>query len=373
MAIENYKVCTRCVMDSSDPTISFREDGTCNYCNDILNRIDHEYLPNEKGRKLWHNYVSEIKTANKNKKYDCIVGISGGLDSTYVLYMGYQAGLRMLAIHIDDGFDTDIAKKNIASICDSTNTKLHIISPDREQYADITLAFMKASVPNICVPQDNLLWYELIQIVKKTDVHYFLSGTNFAMESILQRGNTHNCYDTKHIMAIHQQFGTKPVDKLHFVSFFDKYIYAKYFMKYKSISPLNLIDYKLENVLRELKNFCGYEYYGGKHYESILTRFMQCYYLPVKFQVDKRKSHFSSLIMSGQMAREDALAKLANSPYVSQELLMQDFDSLLSYFKIHRAALESILTLPPKQHSDYTTSYINAFAPIARKFRGYLG
>lgn len=374
MSEKAIQVCTRCVMDNeSDATISFLEDGTCNYCNDVLSRCSQEYFPNEEGKRQLDSIMERIKQDGKTKEYDCMVGVSGGVDSSYILYLGYQYGLRMLAVHIDDGLDTKVAKKNIESLCEKTKTKLLSISPDREQYADILLAFFKAAVPSIPIPQDNLLLAALHETAKKYKITYSLSGGNFALESILQRGCSLNACDLKHIRAIHRRFGTKPIDRLSFTSMLRFYIGQRYFSPVKKIYPLNYLDYNLERVLEELKEFCGYNYYGGKHYESVLTRFVQCYYLPQKYRFDKRKSHFSSMILSDQMTRDEALQRLSQPPYTSEELFREDFTFLANYFHISEAEFKKILALPPKQHEDYPTSALNVFAPIARKFRKFLG
>lgn len=370
----NYQRCTRCVMDNvSDTTITFDEQGHCNYCNDVLSRRDSEYHPNEEGKHQLDNMFAQVKRGGGKNKYDCIVGVSGGLDSSYVIYLGYQYGLRMLAVHIDDGLDTEIAKQNIKSLCDKAKVELINICPDKEQYADITLSFLKASVPNLAVPQDNLLIQALHDITKEYGIKYSLSGANFAHESILERSTGINALDKTHILAIHKQFGTKPIDKLKFGNLWSAYIGYRYFSPVTTLYPLNYIDYNKEKVLAELKEFSDYNYYGGKHYESILCRFLQCYYLPEKYHFDKRKSHFSSLIFDGQMTREEALSELQKSPYTSNALKEQDLNFLAEFMGIDRKEFDRILALPPKQHRDYPVSFLERFEALARKFRRYLG
>ncbi len=370
----DYKRCTRCVMDNaSDTTITFDEQGHCNYCNDVISRKDSEYFPTEEGKKKLDSLMAKIKEEGKGKKYDCIVGVSGGLDSSYVIYLGHQYGLKMLAVHIDDGLDTEIAKQNIKNLCDKAGVELIYVRPDKEQYADLTLSFFKASVPNLAVPQDNLLIKALHDITKKNEIKYSLSGANFAHESILERSTGINTMDKTHIVALHKLFGTKPIDKLKMATLWSKYIGWKYFSKVITIYPLNYIDYNKEKVLAELKDFSDYDYYGGKHYESILTRFLQCYYLPTKYGFDKRKSHFSSLIVDGQMSRDIAIEELKKPAYITKELQEKDMDFLADYFGISRKEFDNIVSLPAKQHSDYPISWLECFSGVARKFRRYLG
>ena len=370
----NYQCCTRCVMDNvSDTTITFDEQGHCNYCSDVLARKEHEYFPNEEGKKKLDDLMAKLKKEGEGKKYDCIVGVSGGLDSSYVIYLGYKYGLRMLAVHIDDGLDTEIAKQNIKNLCEKAKVELINVCPDKEQYADLMLAFFKASVPNLAVPQDNLLIQALHDITKKYGIKYSLSGANFAHESILERSTGINAMDKTHLLAIHKQFGTKPINKLRVGNLWSAYIGWRYFSKITSFYPLNYVDYNKERVLAELKEFSDYNYYGGKHYESILCRFLQCYYLPTKYNFDKRKSHLSSLVVDGQMTRDEALAELKKPAYISEELKEQDMNFLADYFGISRQEFDHIVALPAKQHTDYPMSWLERYEGIARKFRKYLG
>lgn len=370
----DYKRCTRCVMDNaSDSTITFDEHGHCNYCNDVLSRMPNEYFPDDEGKKKLDEMMSIIKKEGEGKKYDCIVGVSGGLDSSYIVYIGHKYGLRMLAVHIDDGLDTDISKQNIKSLCEKANVDLINIKPDKEQYADLTLAFLKAGVPNLAIPQDNILLKELHEIVVKNKIKYSLHGGNFAQECILERSTGVNALDKTHILAIHKRFGTKPIDKLNIAGLLTFYIGYRYFSPVTTYRPLNYLDYNKKRALAELKEFSGYNYYGGKHYESILTRFMQCYYLPTKFKFDKRKSHLSSLIVTDQMTRDEALEELKKPAYITEDMKEQDMNFLADYFGISRKEFDEIVASPAKQHSDYPMSWLEHFDSIARRFRRYIG
>lgn len=367
--------CHRCVMDNEcDSTFRLDENGFCNYCTDTVNRMPAEYFPNAAGRKMLDEMMSKIKADGKDRKYDCMVGVSGGVDSSYVLYLGHRYGLRMLAVHIDDSLDTDIAIKNIRNICSKTNTELVMVKPpDLNQYKDLIRSFFLARVPNLALPQDNIIASASNDSAKKHNVKYNLSGGNFALECILERRKGVNALDTKHIRAIHKRFGLGNIDTLRFATFFEEYIYSRYFNQTNKVLPLNFIDYNLKRALRELSDFCDYNYYGGKHHESILTRFLQCYYLPVKYNFDKRKSHFSSMIVSGQMTREEALEELSKDPYMNDELKDFDFNFIAGYLDMTRKEFDDLLSLPAKDHQDYPVSVINNFAGIARKFRKHLG
>ncbi|MEG1393911.1 MAG: N-acetyl sugar amidotransferase [Christensenellaceae bacterium] len=374
MTTNSNQICTRCVMDNvADNSIRFADDGTCNYCNDALSRRESEYFPNEQGERMLNQLMEQIKADGKTRDFDCLIGVSGGVDSSYLLYMGYQFGLRILAVHIDDGFDTYTATQNIDKLCKKAKVELISVQPDLEQYKDLTRSFYLARVPYITVPQDNLLFKALNDTLKKYKINYSIDGGNFSTESILEKGLLVNCLDKKHIYAIHKQFGKGPIDKLNLMSFYERYIYDRYFRKAKKVRPLNYIDYNQNKVLEALAEFCGYEYYGAKHYESILTRFMQCYYLPERYNMDIRKSHLSSLVISGQISREEALEKLAQSPYTSQQLMEEDFSFMMNFLEMTKEEFEAVLAQPPLLHTDYKMSAIQNFAGVARKFRRYLG
>lgn len=364
------QVCKRCVMDNvGDPLIIFDENGYCNYCTDALKAKESRYFANVDGKRKLDEIFNKIKIDGKNQKYDCMLGLSGGLDSSYVAFVGHQYGLRMLAVHIDDGFDAPETTKNINKICDSYNIDLVVEKPDKVQFADLTKAFIRAGVPNIAIPQDNVLLANLYKYAQKNCIKYFLSGSNFALESILQKGNTYDATDKVHIIAIHREFGEIKLDKkLPLFSIFEKRIKYNLFYNIKTICPLNYVEYNALNAFSTLNKTCGFKYYGDKHCESLLTKFMQRYYLPKKFGVDKRKSHYSSMIISGQMTREEALKKLTE-PLYEQEELEKDLDFLLEELSINKKEFEKIMDEPPRQHKDYQTSIFNRAAQVLLRLR----
>lgn len=350
-----YRICTRCVMDnSSDKTITFDSEGNCNYCSKALKEINTTtYFPNERGKERIEKMLYTIKHENEGKKYDCVMGISGGLDSSYLAYLGYEWGLRILAVHIDDGYDTEISKNNIKKLCDAADIELRTITPDPIQYNDLLLSYMKAGVPNLAIPQDNILLAFLFETVVKEKVRYFLSGGNFALESILQQDHVFNSMDTVNIRAIHKAFGTQPIDKLKFVSSYRKYLNAKT-GKVVEYRPLNYIDYNRERAFKELNDFCGFEYYGSKHLENIFTAFVQLYWFPNKFGLDKRRSHLSSMIISGQITREDALKELEKPLY--DETIMDEYIAFIERkMGITHVEFEKIIEALPHEHEEYGT------------------
>ncbi len=346
--------CKRCVMDnSSDETITFDENGYCNYCTNALAQIGKVYFPNEEGKKRLDALLSAVKAHGKGKKYDCIMGLSGGLDSSYLAYLGFQWGLRVLAVHIDDGFDTDISKSNLKKLIAATHFDYEVITPDAEQFNALTLAYMRAGVPNLAIPQDNVLFAFLYKNMKMHKIKYFLSGGNFALESILQQGHTHPSGDVVNIRDIHKKYGTQPIDKLMFLSSMERKK-DQYLSGIKSPRPLDYIDYNRDKAFKELHEFCGFEYYGRKHLENILTAFVQCYWLPKKFGVDKRTSHLSSMIVSGQLTREEALLNL-DEPLYDEDLMNEYIQFIKGKLNISDEEFNEIMNAPTHQHTEYQT------------------
>jgi len=340
--------------NSSDNIITFDENGYCNYCNFALEYKKQVYFPNEEGTHKLEELLLKMKTENKNKEFDCLMGVSGGLDSSYLLYLGHKWGLRILALHLDDGFDTEISKNNIRNLFAATKYDLINIKPDCEQFSALTKAYMRAGVPNLAVPQDNIIFAEIYKYAKNNDVSYFLSGFNFALECILQKGNTHTAFDLTNIKDIHKKFGEIPIDKLTLLSDFQRIKNSK-LLKIKTLRPLNYIDYNRDRAFKELSDFCGFEYYGSKHLENILTAFVQLYWFPKKFGVDKRTSHLSSMIISGQLSREEALEVYAK-PIYSEEMMSRYIEIIKNQLSISDEEFDQIMSSPSRQHTDYKVS-----------------
>ena len=351
--------------NASDSTITFDSEGHCNYCTDALKEIGTTtYFPTEKlgGAERLNKMLETLKSEGRGKQFDCVMGLSGGLDSSYLAYLGYKWGLRILGVHIDDGYDTEISKANIAKLCKAAHIELRTIKPDAKQYNALTLAYMKAGVPNLAIPQDNILFAFLYDVVKESGVKYFLSGGNFALECILQHGNTWSAMDLVNLHDIHKKFGTDKIDKLRFMSSYRKYWYLKT-GKAVQLRPLNYVDYNRDRAFAELKEFCGFEYYGRKHLENELTAFIQLVWLPKKFGVDKRTSHLSSMIVSGQMTREEALKELAEPMY--DEAMMQGYiKHIKENIGLSDEEFQAIMDAPAHQHYEYR---VDKFDKIIRK------
>lgn len=364
-------ICTRCIMDdSSDTTITFDGQGHCSYCNEAMEKLKKSYFPNCNSDSKLLTVINFLKSEGKNKKYDCMMGISGGLDSSYVAYLGtVKYGLRVLAFHVDDGYDTEVSKRNIERLSKLPNLDLKIIAPNAKQFNELTRAFLFAGVPNIAIPQDNILFAELYKEAKRNHIHYFLSGGNLSLESILQRGNTHPNYDVTNIKDIFKKFGRGSINKLHFLSPFKRDIY-NHINRIKTYRILDLIKYDRESAMNELHTEIGFEYYGSKHLENDLTKFIQLYWFPKKFNVDKRKSHYSSMIISGQMSRDEAL-KLMEAPAYNDEDMNKTINMILKRLDISKEEFEIIMANPTHQHTDYKVSHYVERREKLKKLLGY--
>lgn len=352
--MSDFTRCARCVMDNgSDTTIRFDQNGVCNYCTTAVRQMPSVYFPNSEGESKLKSLIDKLKREGQGKAYDCLMGISGGLDSSYLAYLGaVKWKLRILAIHIDDGFDTDLAKENIENLCRKAGIELISYAPDAEQFNDLTKAFFLAEVANAAIPQDNVLFSCLYKLAAKHKVKYFLSGGNFALESILQKGDN-STFDKVFIKDIHRRFGSKPIDKILLMSHWQRLWIAKV-KGIKTYRPLNYIDYNKNRAICELEDFCGFRYYEAKHLENTLTKMIQLHWFYRKFGVDKRKSHLSSLIVSGQLSREEALREL-EKPISNPEDMNRDVDYVLNKIGLGRDVFDKLLSSPGKRSQDYRT------------------
>lgn len=368
--MKEYQRCNRCIMDNrSDDNITFDEKGNCSYCNNALKIKDKIYFPNREGEKKLEELIKRLKKENQNKKYDCIMGISGGLDSSYLMYLGYKWKLRILAIHVDDGFNSEISIMNMKKLENATGIKIINVKPNYDQLYNLTKAYMRAGVPNLAVMQDNMTLRILFDYAKKTKVKTFLSGGNFALESILQQGNSYTTSDIVNIKDINKRFGNKSINQLKFISSFQSLWYQK-IHKIEYLRPLNYIEYNKNKAMQELVDFCDFSYYGSKHHENLFTKFLQIYWFVNKFNVDKRTSHLSSLIISDQLTRDQALEEMKN-PLYDEKIMKNEIKNMLNTLVMSEDEFYKIMKEPSHQHTDYKTSKFENYWNILRKIRNY--
>ncbi|MHC1703824.1 MAG: N-acetyl sugar amidotransferase [Tenuifilaceae bacterium] len=355
MTSDHYQICNRCIMDTSDPTITFDELGNCNHCNSAVELGERTWFPNEYGEKQLNEIFEKIKREEKNKEFDCIVGLSGGVDSSYLSWLIVNRGLRPLVVHVDCGWNSEQSVRNIENIVKKLNIELHTIVINWEEMKDLQKSFFKASLPEQDIPQDHAIFAAFYKFAHKNKIKYVMNGYNFATESIMPSSWGFNAMDYRHIKAIHKRFGEIKLIDFPFVNFFQRYIYYPHIKKMTIVNPLNYINYRKEEAIEFMKENLGWEYYGGKHYESRFTKFYQSYYLPTKFKFDKRRGHLSSLIMSRQLTRDQALNTMKESVYSESEI-EYDLEYIAKKLDWTPQEFKDIINQPPKRHQDFPTN-----------------
>lgn len=354
---KGYQMCSRCVMDTTAEEIQFDDDGVCCFCHyfDLAVKPVLERAYDDATRATLHQIVSKIQQTGSNKAYDCILGLSGGIDSSYLASLAVESGLRPLAVHVDTGWNSKDSQHNIECIVDRLGLHLQRVVIDWNEMKDLQLSFYKAAVKDCDIPQDHVFLAVLYKIASQNDIRYILSGGNLASESILPQSWGYNAGDSRHLKAIQKRFGDEKLRQCPTLSFFMRYFYYPFIRKITEVRLLNYVPYNIKQAKEYLERNYDFKYYGAKHFESVLTRFYQGHYLPQKFGIDKRKAHFSSLILAEQMTREDALKELRDYPYERKQML-EDKAWIAKKFGITLDQWEQILVLPPRSHEDFPSS-----------------
>ena len=358
MAI-NYRICTKCVMDTTDPDIYFNEKGVCNHCTGFSKSAEVgqfgniEWFPNEIGANKLNKIAGNIIKGRGNRKYDCIMGISGGVDSCFLALKVKELGLNPLVVHVDTGWNSELAVWNIEKVIKYCNFDLYTHVVDWDEMRDLQLAYLKAAVANQDVPQDHVIFAVLWKTAAKHGIKYFLSGGNQATECIFPKAWHGPALDKINLLSIHKKFGDSSLKTYTTISFFERYIWYPIINRLKIIRPLNYMEYNKEKAIIELEQI-GWRSYGRKHGESIFTKFFQNYYLPVKFGYDKRRPHLSSLIVNGQLSREDAIEKI-NEPLYNKEELEVDISFFCKKLRISKQEFDDIMEIIPHDYKDFPT------------------
>ena len=342
-------MCNRCILDDTVQDIWYNKNGECKYC-EIHDELEKIHPLGSEMEKELERVVSKIKKAGKGKKYDCIAGVSGGRDSSYTLLVAKRLGLRPLAVHFDNGWNTDISVRNIKNACEILNIDLDTTVADWEEFKDLQVSFLKSSTPDADIPTDYAIYSVLYHIANKEGIKYILNGHSFRTEGTSPISWTY--MDPLYVKDVHKQFG-----EIKKIKSFPHMTVAKlqYYIWVKGIREFRLmeyIDYNKKKVDEVLKNELKWEYYGGHHHENHYTKFFQSYYLPTKFNIDKRKTELSALIRSGQISREDALKEVESSPYKFDQTTV---DYAINKLEITPEEWDKIMTLPIKSHNDYKT------------------
>ena len=356
MSSRQYQICTNCIMDTSDSNIVFDERGWCDYCNNFYNNILPNWHPDERGRKELLSIVDKIKRDGKGKDHDCIIGLSGGVDSSYVVYLAKQYGLRPLLFHVDAGWNSQQAVNNIEKMVDGLGFDLHTEVVNWLEMQDLQLAFFKAQVPHIDTPQDHVFFASLYNFAAMHGIKYILTGANYSTECVREPLEWHyHASDLRQLKDIHTRFGKRPLKTFPLCDIFTYKIYYRFVKGIKVVKPLNCVPYIKEIAIQELIDKFGWQRYAHKHYESRFTRFYEGFWLPTKFGYDKRRAHFSSLILTKQMTREDALEHIAQKAY-DDETISQDFEYIATKLGLTVAELQEIMNGENKTYLDYKSS-----------------
>lgn len=349
-----YQICTNCVMDTTDSKIVFDEKGVCDHCNTYYKDILPHWHTDETGDKALRKIIEKIKEEGKGKDFDCIMGMSGGIDSSYLLYvMKEQYGLRPLVFHVDAGWNSQIAVNNIERLIDGLGLDLYTEVINWEEIKDLQLAFFKSGVPHIDVPQDHAFFATMYKFASKNNIKYILTGGNYSTECI--RNPLEWMYyqsDSIQLKDIHRKFGKKPLKTYPVSNILWHKVYLPHIKKIKLIRPLDYIPYNKDEAMQFLVDRFGYQKYPQKHFESRFTRFYESYWLPTKFGFDTRKVQYSSLILTGQMTREEALEELSKPAY-DVETIAQDFEYIATKLGISIEELQGYMDAPNKTYKDY--------------------
>ena len=371
--MNTVKVCSRCIMDETAKEITFDNNGVCNFCHNYDNVLVNDVHTGKGGEEKLEKLIEKIKLKGKKSRYDVLIGLSGGVDSSYVAYViKKKYGLRAFAVHLDNGWNTELAVANVEQIVKRLDIDLSTHVLDWKEFRDIQTSFIKSSISNIEIPTDHAIWALLIKTAGKMKIPYIIAGNNVVTESIMPESWLYGSKDSKLIKSLHRQFGKVKMKTYPSLSTMD---YVDYLLVrgIRWVPILNYIPYNKAEAKQTLIDELGWQDYGGKHYESIFTRFFHAYYLPVKFGYDLRKSYFSALVCSGQISRDEALEEISKPP-APKEMLVQDRDYVIKKLGLSEDEFESILKAPNKTYADYPNneSLWKRFNTIIRVARNYI-
>jgi N-acetyl sugar amidotransferase len=338
-------------MDTSDPEVQFDHLGNCNHCNDFFANTSKLLYQGKVSDNILHKIVEKIKETGKKSEYDCLVGVSGGADSSYVAYSVKKLGLRPLAVHMDNGWNSEESVKNIQKICNKLGIDYQSYVLNWREFKDIQLSVLKSSIPEVEIPTDVAIAAVLHKIAAKNNIKYIISGGNIATEGILPESWFYNPKDTKLLKAIHKNFGT--VKMKSFPTFdYKKEIYYKFVKGIKTFYLLNYLPYSKEDSIKTLQDHLDWEFYGGKHHESKYTSFVQSYIQPVKFNIDYRRATFSTQICTGEITRKYALNELKKKSFDPGKVKLEK-EYICKKLDITTSQFDDIMDLPVRSYKDY--------------------
>jgi N-acetyl sugar amidotransferase len=348
-----YRVCSNCVMDTSDSRITFDAQGVCDHCRTFYAKVKPNWHADERGERELRALVEKIKASGQGKDFDCIIGMSGGIDSSYLTYIATEFGLRPLVFHVDAGWNSQEAVNNIEKLVDKLGLDLYTEVIDWEEMRDLQLAFFKSGVPHIDTPQDHAFFATMYKFADQHRIKYILTGANLSTECI--RNPIEWMYyqsDSIQLKDIHRRFGAKPLVSFPITSILRHKIWLPYVKGIRVVRPLNLVPYDKASAITLLVEKFGWQPYPQKHFESRFTRFYEGFWLPKKFGFDTRRVQFSSLIVTGQMTRQEALDML-KAPPLDEATVRQEFEFVANKLGIGIAELQGYLDAPNKTYRDY--------------------
>jgi N-acetyl sugar amidotransferase len=347
------RVCSYCVMDDTLADIGFDADGRCLCCKEAEVLLAKDYMPNADGAARLEAMVARLKEQGRGRDYDCMVGLSGGVDSAYLAHvMHHQFGLRLLAVHVDGGWNTEAAVRNIERLVRSTGIDLHTVVIEWSEMRDLQLSFLRAGVLNQDIPQDHAFFATLYRTAKEFKIDTFLSGVNLSTEGVHQKGGGYPSIDGRHVRAIHRRFGNAPLQRFPIMTF-PRYLWqTRVTRRPQILRPLNWMHFSKEEAKTALRDAYGWQDYGVKHAESRFTKFYQESYLTRKTGFDKRRLHLSSLIVAGEISREEALEALSFPP-VDARTARQDAKFVAKKLGISVAELDSLIDASLQSHKSY--------------------
>ncbi|EMZ4545094.1 N-acetyl sugar amidotransferase [Escherichia coli] len=353
--MKKYKICNRCVMDTSDPNISFDDNGQCDYCSNFDKNILPNWNANNSGLSKLLEMSESIKKDSKGSDFDCIIGLSGGLDSSYAAYIAKEKmGLRPLLFHVDAGWNTDQAVGNIEKLIEGLGLDLYTEVINWEEMKDLQLSFLKSGIPDQDLVQDAAFFSSLYKFARKHKIKHVITGSNFSTECCREpeEWGGYLGIDTMLFNDIHRQFGTRPLNSFPLVDILIYKVFYQKILGMKVHHPLNLVPFTKKDAENELSEKFGWQPFQHKHHESRFTRFYEDYWLPRRFGYEKCRAHFSSLIMTGQMAREQALERLLK-PEMDEHFLEQEFEYIAHKLGISVDDLKELFSIPKKTYKDY--------------------
>ena len=354
MTKKNYQICCNCVMDTTDSKITFDENGVCDHCKTFKVNILPKWHTDERGDEALESLIGKIKNQGEGKEFDCLMGMSGGIDSAYLLYvMKEKYGLKPLVFHVDAGWNSQLAVSNIERLVDGLGLDLYTEVINWEEIKDLQLAFFKSGVSHIDTPQDHAFFATMYKFASKHNIKYILTGGNYSTECV--RNPLEWMYyqsDSIQLRDIYKKYGNGKLKEYPITNIIWHKIYLPYIRKIKLVRPLDFVPYNKDEAMQLLEDKFGYQKYPQKHFESRFTKFYESYWLPQKFGFDTRKVQYSSLILTGQMTRKEALKRL-ESPAYDTKTIKQDFQYIATKLGISVAELQSYMDAPNKTFRDY--------------------